>query len=79
MGAVIDKKAFTQDQRLPGGREEEREGRPGRRRPRARRGYFIEPTLVETEDPGYRLLCEEIFGPVRDGVRLSGRRSGRRR
>jgi 1-pyrroline-5-carboxylate dehydrogenase len=27
-------------------------------------GYFIKPTLVETEDPGYRLLCEEIFGPV---------------
>jgi len=27
-------------------------------------GYFIQPTLVETEDPGYRLLCEEIFGPV---------------
>jgi 1-pyrroline-5-carboxylate dehydrogenase len=27
-------------------------------------GYFIKPTLVETRDPGYRLLCEEIFGPV---------------
>src|SRR5215831_4710615 len=27
-------------------------------------GYFIKPTLVETEDPAYRLLCEEIFGPV---------------
>ena len=27
-------------------------------------GYFIEPTLIETTDPGYRLLCEEIFGPV---------------
>jgi 1-pyrroline-5-carboxylate dehydrogenase len=27
-------------------------------------GYFIEPTLVETTDPGYRLMCEEIFGPV---------------
>jgi len=27
-------------------------------------GYFVEPTLVETADPGYRLLCEEIFGPV---------------
>jgi 1-pyrroline-5-carboxylate dehydrogenase len=27
-------------------------------------GYFIEPTLVETTDPAYRLLCEEIFGPV---------------
>jgi 1-pyrroline-5-carboxylate dehydrogenase len=28
------------------------------------KGYFIGPTLVETTDPGYRLLCEEIFGPV---------------
>src|SRR5262249_34131219 len=27
-------------------------------------GYFISPTLVETTDPGYRLLSEEIFGPV---------------
>jgi len=27
-------------------------------------GYFIEPTLIETTDPGYKLLCEEIFGPV---------------
>ncbi len=27
-------------------------------------GYFVSPTLVETSDPGYRLLCEEIFGPV---------------
>jgi 1-pyrroline-5-carboxylate dehydrogenase len=31
---------------------------------RGETGYFIEPTLVQTEDPGYRLLCEEIFGPV---------------
>jgi 1-pyrroline-5-carboxylate dehydrogenase len=27
-------------------------------------GYFVEPTLIETADPGYRLMCEEIFGPV---------------
>ena len=27
-------------------------------------GYFVEPTLVEAPDPGYRLMCEEIFGPV---------------
>ena len=27
-------------------------------------GYFIEPTLIETRDPSYKLLCEEIFGPV---------------
>ena len=28
------------------------------------RGYFIEPTFVETADPQYRLMREEIFGPV---------------
>jgi 1-pyrroline-5-carboxylate dehydrogenase len=27
-------------------------------------GYFIEPTVVETQDPAYRTMCEEIFGPV---------------
>jgi 1-pyrroline-5-carboxylate dehydrogenase len=27
-------------------------------------GFFVEPTLIETKEPGYRLLCEEIFGPV---------------
>ncbi len=27
-------------------------------------GWFIEPTLLQVEDPRYRLMCEEIFGPV---------------
>ncbi len=27
-------------------------------------GYFIEPTLVEAPSADYRLMCEEIFGPV---------------
>jgi 1-pyrroline-5-carboxylate dehydrogenase len=27
-------------------------------------GYFVQPTLLRVEDPGYRLMCEEIFGPV---------------
>jgi 1-pyrroline-5-carboxylate dehydrogenase len=27
-------------------------------------GYFVEPTVIETTDPSYRTLCEEIFGPV---------------
>jgi 1-pyrroline-5-carboxylate dehydrogenase len=27
-------------------------------------GFFVEPTLVETRNPAYRLLSEEIFGPV---------------
>ena len=28
------------------------------------KGYFIEPTVIRTEDPQFRLMCEEIFGPV---------------
>jgi 1-pyrroline-5-carboxylate dehydrogenase len=28
------------------------------------KGYFIKPTLVQAKDPGYRLMCDEIFGPV---------------
>jgi 1-pyrroline-5-carboxylate dehydrogenase len=63
MGAVIDRKAFTKigeyldDARrsatiVAGG------GTDGSR------GYFISPTIVETDNPAYRLLCEEIFGPV---------------
>ena len=27
-------------------------------------GFFIEPTLIVTDDPGYRTMVEEIFGPV---------------
>ena len=29
-----------------------------------RKGYFVQPTLVETRDPRCRLMVEEIFGPV---------------
>ncbi|HUQ67520.1 MAG TPA: L-glutamate gamma-semialdehyde dehydrogenase [Flavitalea sp.] len=28
------------------------------------KGYFIEPTIIETRDPGYVTMCDEIFGPV---------------
>ncbi|MEA3246087.1 MAG: L-glutamate gamma-semialdehyde dehydrogenase [Gemmatimonadota bacterium] len=63
MGAVIDQKAFdrisgyladakTKAKVVCGG------GANGKT------GWFIEPTLVETKNPGYRLMCEEIFGPV---------------
>ncbi|MEO6548546.1 MAG: L-glutamate gamma-semialdehyde dehydrogenase [Ferruginibacter sp.] len=27
-------------------------------------GYFIEPTVIETTDPRYITMCEELFGPV---------------
>ena len=28
------------------------------------KGYFIEPTIIETTDPKYVTMCEELFGPV---------------
>ncbi len=28
------------------------------------KGYFIEPTIIETTDPKYATMCEELFGPV---------------
>jgi 1-pyrroline-5-carboxylate dehydrogenase len=63
MGAVIDRKAFD---RISGYIDD------ARRNARILQGgatdgadgYFIEPTLVETADPNYRLMREEIFGPV---------------
>ena len=27
-------------------------------------GYFVEPTIIETRDPSFRLLRDELFGPV---------------
>ncbi|CAN5898306.1 L-glutamate gamma-semialdehyde dehydrogenase [soil metagenome] len=63
MGAVIDEKAFTKisdyiaDARknatiVAGGKVDSKDG------------YFVHPTLIETKDPSYRSMCEEIFGPV---------------
>lgn len=63
MGAVIDKKSFTKvsgyiDDAKKNAKVIQGGGCKGDE------GYFIEPTLVESADPSYRLLCEEIFGPV---------------
>ncbi|HEV8177111.1 MAG TPA: L-glutamate gamma-semialdehyde dehydrogenase [Gemmatimonadales bacterium] len=27
-------------------------------------GFFVQPTLLQVDDPVYSLMCEEIFGPV---------------
>lgn len=27
-------------------------------------GYFIEPTVIQVNDPFYRTMCDELFGPV---------------
>lgn len=28
------------------------------------KGYFVEPTVIVTQDPKYVTMCEELFGPV---------------
>jgi 1-pyrroline-5-carboxylate dehydrogenase len=65
MGAVIDKKAFDKISGyierckttngahiIAGGKVDDKEG------------YFIRPTIVETTDPNFVTMREEIFGPV---------------
>ncbi|HXF97012.1 MAG TPA: L-glutamate gamma-semialdehyde dehydrogenase [Gaiellaceae bacterium] len=64
MGAVIDASAFATHRAaieearaagaeiVVGGRCDDGEG------------YFVEPTVIETDDPGFRLLREELFGPI---------------
>ncbi len=65
MGAVIDRRAFDrirgyldQAKRDPGVRILAGGGADDAV------GWFVEPTLIQVEDPGYRTMCEEIFGPV---------------
>jgi 1-pyrroline-5-carboxylate dehydrogenase len=63
MGAVIDKRAFDRiSAYLADGRKNAKilggGGTTGDT------GWFVEPTFIQTDDPAYRLMCEEIFGPV---------------
>jgi 1-pyrroline-5-carboxylate dehydrogenase len=30
----------------------------------SKEGWFVQPTIIETTDPTYTTMCEEIFGPV---------------
>jgi len=65
MGAVIDRKAFAKIKDYIDGAQ---------RDPKTKvlfgggcddsDGYFVQPTLIQVEDPAYRTMCEEIFGPV---------------
>ena len=63
MGAVIDQKAFT---KISGYIDDARQNATiiAGGKVDGSTGYFVHPTLIETADPSYRLLCEEIFGPV---------------
>ena len=63
VGAVIDRKAFRKISDYIAHAKENATIVAGGRTDEAT-GYFVHPTLIETRDPAYRLLCEEIFGPV---------------
>jgi 1-pyrroline-5-carboxylate dehydrogenase len=64
MGAVIDASAFRTH------REAIEEARAGGAEIVAggetddSEGYFVEPTVITTEDAGFRLLRDELFGPI---------------
>jgi len=63
MGAVIDRRAFDKiKEYIELGRQTATIVAGGQCDPT--QGYYIRPTLVETSDPGHRLMVEEIFGPV---------------
>jgi 1-pyrroline-5-carboxylate dehydrogenase len=63
VGAVIDKKAFQKiGEYLDHARQNAKILQGGA--VKGETGYFIEPTLIQTDDPGYVTMCEEIFGPV---------------
>jgi 1-pyrroline-5-carboxylate dehydrogenase len=65
MGAVIDRKAF---EKIKGYVEAARQARGVKLLFGGgcddTDGYFVQPTLLQVDDPAYRTLCEEIFGPV---------------
>ncbi len=64
MGAVIDEKA------LQGARQGARAGEAGGDRASSggevddSEGYFVQPTVIETSDPDFALMKEELFGPI---------------
>ena len=65
MGAVIDRKAF---EKIKGYVDEAKQARGvsvlfGGGCDDSD-GWFVQPTLLQVDDPGYRTMCEEIFGPV---------------
>jgi 1-pyrroline-5-carboxylate dehydrogenase len=63
MGAVIDKRAF---EKITGYIDYARQHATivAGGTSDCSRGYFIRPTLIETSDPAFKTIREEIFGPV---------------
>jgi 1-pyrroline-5-carboxylate dehydrogenase len=64
MGAVIDSSAFkTHADAIAEARSEGAEILTGGEADDSE-GYFVQPTVITTEDKGFRLLRDELFGPI---------------
>lgn len=65
INAVIDEKAFDRIAKYIDGAKQSNDAKiiAGGNYDKSK-GYFIEPTVIETSNPKYVALCEEIFGPV---------------
>jgi 1-pyrroline-5-carboxylate dehydrogenase len=65
VNAVIDEKAFnTIKKYIDGAKKDKRCKILAGGKCDSSKGWFIEPTIIETTDPKYTTMCEEIFGPV---------------
>ncbi len=65
MGAVIDKASFnTQKAAIDEARSAADAAIIAGGQTDDSVGYFVRPTLIKTANPGYRTLCDELFGPV---------------
>ena len=65
VNAVIDEKAFDSITKYIDGVKKEKQTKilVGGGYDKSK-GYFIEPTIIETKNPKATTMCEEIFGPV---------------
>src|SRR5947207_6851035 len=65
MGAVIDSNAFaTQRQAIEEAKSAAKANVLVGGDVEDDKGYFVQPTVIETEDPEFRTMREELFGPV---------------
>lgn len=65
INAVIDEKSFNNIKKYIDNAKKDRKAKilAGGNCDKSK-GYFIEPTVIETKDARYTTMCEEIFGPV---------------
>jgi 1-pyrroline-5-carboxylate dehydrogenase len=65
INAVIDEKSFDKIKTyIDGAKKSKKAGILAGGSCSKKEGYFIQPTVIEANDPAYVTMCEEIFGPV---------------